>query len=61
MFRPVARFGRIQARALTAESVGDVVKAYAARAGYDAATFGRHLLRGGASARRPSAVRLWTA
>ena len=47
VFRPVDRFGRVQARALTAESVGDVVKAYAARAGYDAATFGGHSLRAG--------------
>lgn len=47
VFRPVSRDGRPRTTRLTSYSVGQVVKAYAARAGYDPAAFGGHSLRAG--------------
>ena len=45
LFRPVAKGGRLGARRLTANSVCDLVKAYAVRLGLNAADFGAHSLR----------------
>jgi integrase len=47
VFRPVTKMGRPRAARLTADSVGQLVKHYAGRAGLDAATFGGHSLRAG--------------
>lgn len=47
VFRPVSKEGRARDARLTPYSVGEIVKAYAARAGYDPATFGGHSLRAG--------------
>jgi site-specific recombinase XerD len=47
LFRPVAKGGRVLAEALTAESVANVVKAYAMRAGFDPGEFAGHSLRAG--------------
>ena len=47
VFRAVDRHGRVSPRPLVPETVGRIVQAYAARAGYDAATFGGHSLRAG--------------
>lgn len=47
IFRPVHKSGRVQEAALTTKSVGEIVKAYAARAGFDAAEFSGHSLRAG--------------
>ena len=47
LFRPVAKGGRVLAEGLTAESVANIVKAYATRAGFDAAEFAGHSLRAG--------------
>jgi site-specific recombinase XerD len=47
LFRPVAKGGRVLPQALTAESVANIVKARARRAGFDAATFAGHSLRAG--------------
>ncbi|HEY0777218.1 MAG TPA: site-specific integrase [Gemmatirosa sp.] len=46
-FRPVSKEGRPRVARFSAYSVGELVKAYAARAGYDPATFGGHSLRAG--------------
>jgi len=46
-FRPVGKGGRLGAERLTAKSVCDVVKAYAARIGLDEAAYGAHSLRSG--------------
>lgn len=47
VFRPVSKDSQPRAAHLTPYSVGQVVKVYAARAGYDAAAFGGHSLRSG--------------
>jgi site-specific recombinase XerD len=47
VFRPVSKDDRPRAARLTPYSVGQLVKAYAERAGYDPATFGGHSLRAG--------------
>jgi len=47
LFRPVAKGGRVLAEALTAESVANIVKAYAKRAGFDPGEFAGHSLRAG--------------
>jgi site-specific recombinase XerD len=47
LFRPVAKGGRVLATALTAESVANIVKAYAKRAGFEPAAFAGHSLRAG--------------
>jgi site-specific recombinase XerD len=47
VFRSITRGGRVGAAGLSAESVADLVKAYAQRAGLDASTFSGHSLRSG--------------
>lgn len=47
VFRSVAKGGRVLPEALTGRSVANIVKAYAERAGLDAATFSGHSLRAG--------------
>jgi site-specific recombinase XerD len=47
VFRSVAKGGRVRAEALTAETVANVVKACALRAGFDPAAFAGHSLRAG--------------
>lgn len=47
VFRPVSKEDRPRAARLTPHSVGQIVKTYAARAGYDPAAFGGHSLRAG--------------
>lgn len=47
IFRAITRGGRVGAAGLSAESVADLVKAYAKRAGLDASTFSGHSLRSG--------------
>ncbi|MCC0808706.1 tyrosine-type recombinase/integrase [Methylobacterium sp. W2] len=48
VFRPVSRSGRVRgAQRLTDRSIGDLVKHYAALAGFDPALFGGHSLRAG--------------
>lgn len=44
---PVSRHGALGPRAMTGQSVGEVVKKYAARAGLDPDAFGGHSLRAG--------------
>ncbi len=47
IFRPINRHGQVLPAALTDTSVAAIVKAYAERAGLDAATFAGHSLRRG--------------
>ena len=48
VFWPVSRSGRVRLGArLTDRSIGDLVKRYAAAAGFDPALFGGHSLRAG--------------
>jgi site-specific recombinase XerD len=47
LFRPVNKAGAVAASRLTCRSVANFVKAYAARAGFDASTFSGHSLRSG--------------
>ena len=47
IFRPIDRAGTVRASRLTCRSVANFVKAYAARAGFDATTFSGHSLRSG--------------
>jgi site-specific recombinase XerD len=47
IFRPISRGGQIRDRRLTAKSVCDITKGYAAKLGLDAASFGAHSLRSG--------------
>jgi hypothetical protein len=47
VFRSVAKGGRVQAAALKAESVADIVKHYATCAGLDPSAFAGHSLRSG--------------
>ncbi len=47
VFRPVTKDGRVRDARLSAFSVGQIVKAYAARAGLDPTAFGGHSLRAG--------------
>ena len=47
IFRPINRHGQVLPAALTDTSVAAIVKAYAGRAGLDAATFAGHSLRRG--------------
>jgi site-specific recombinase XerD len=47
VFRPMSRGGRVLPHALTPHSIGLIVKAYAAKAGFDASVFGGHSLRAG--------------
>jgi len=59
VFRPVGKGGRVGAERLTARSVCDLVKAYAARVGLDAESFGAHSLRSGfltSAARRGASI-----
>ncbi|MCL2429908.1 MAG: site-specific integrase, partial [Alphaproteobacteria bacterium] len=59
VFRPVGKGGRVGADRLTARSVCDLVKAYAARIGLDAEAYGAHSLRSGfliSAARRGASI-----
>jgi site-specific recombinase XerD len=47
IFRPINKAGTVGAARLTDRSVANIVKAYAARAGFDADTFSGHSLRAG--------------
>jgi site-specific recombinase XerD len=47
IFRPIDRAGTVRPSRLTDRSVSNIVKAYAARAGFDADTFSGHSLRAG--------------
>src|SRR3977135_358322 len=47
LFRPIDRHGNLLPSRLTAQSVANIVKAYAGRAGFDASTFSGHSLRSG--------------
>ena len=47
IFRPIDKAGTVRASRLTCRSVANFVKAYAARAGFDASTFSGHSLRAG--------------
>lgn len=47
MFRPINKAGRVILARLTDRSVANIVKVYAARAGFDARTFSGHSLRSG--------------
>jgi site-specific recombinase XerD len=47
VFRPIAKGGRIRLARLTDRSVATIVKAHAARAGFDPAQFAGHSLRSG--------------
>jgi site-specific recombinase XerD len=47
VFRPINKGGNTSAAALCAQSVADVVKTYATKAGFDPATFAGHSLRAG--------------
>ncbi len=47
IFRPIDRGGTVRPSRLTCRSVANFVKAYAARAGFDASTFSGHSLRSG--------------
>jgi hypothetical protein len=57
LFRSVAKGGRVLPEALTDRSVANIVKAYAERAGLDAAMFSGHSLRAGFLTPRPSMAR----
>jgi site-specific recombinase XerD len=59
IFRPVRKGGHVRDRRLTAKSVCDLVKSYAASIGLDASNFGAHSLRSGfltSAARRGASV-----
>jgi integrase len=59
IFRPVLKGGRLQATRLTAQSVCDLVKAYAGKLGLAQSDFGAHSLRSGfltSAARRGASV-----
>jgi site-specific recombinase XerD len=47
IFRPIDKAGTVRPRRLTCRSVANFIKAYAARAGFDAKTFSGHSLRSG--------------
>jgi site-specific recombinase XerD len=47
LFRPINKSGTVAASRLTDRSVANIVKEYASRAGFDAATFSAHSLRSG--------------
>jgi integrase len=47
IFRPIDKAGRVRSSRLTDRSVANIVKAYAARAGFDAGMFSGHSLRAG--------------
>jgi integrase len=47
IFRPIDKGGTVRDSRLTDRSVANIVKAYAARAGFDASTFSGHSLRAG--------------
>ena len=47
IFRPIDKAGTVRTSRLTCRSVANFVKAYAARAGFDASTFSGHSLRSG--------------
>jgi integrase len=47
IFRPIDKGGTVRAFRLACRSVANIVKAYAARAGFDASTFSGHSLRAG--------------
>ena len=47
IFRPINKAGTVAAERLTCRSVANIVKSYAALAGFDAATFSGHSLRSG--------------
>ena len=47
LFRPIDKAGTVAASRLTCRSVANIVKAYAARAGFDASLFSGHSLRSG--------------
>src|SRR5882672_6796679 len=47
IFRPIDKAGTVRASRLTYRSVANFVKAYAARAGFDASAFSGHSLRSG--------------
>jgi site-specific recombinase XerD len=59
LFRPVRKGGKVRDQRLTAKSVCDLVKHYAADVGLDASTFGAHSLRSGfltSAARRGASI-----
>jgi integrase len=47
IFRPIDKGGTVRGSRLTCRSVANIVKAYAARAGFDASVFSGHSLRSG--------------
>ena len=47
IFRPIDKAGTVRTSRLTCRSVANIVKAYAARAGFDASVFSGHSLRAG--------------
>jgi len=47
IFRPINKAGTVGSHRLTDRSVANIVKAYAARAGFDASKFSGHSLRSG--------------
>jgi site-specific recombinase XerD len=47
IFRPIDKAGTVRGSRLTCRSVANFIKAYAARAGFDASTFSGHSLRSG--------------
>jgi site-specific recombinase XerD len=47
IFRPIDKAGTVRASRLTCRSMANFVKAYAARAGFDAGTYSGHSLRSG--------------
>jgi site-specific recombinase XerD len=47
LFRPINKAGTVAASRLTCRSVANLVKSYAARAGFDSSTFSGHSLRSG--------------
>jgi integrase len=47
LFRPIDKGGTVRASRLTDRSVANIVKAHAARAGFDAGAFSGHSLRAG--------------
>jgi site-specific recombinase XerD len=59
VFRPVRKGGAVRDRRLTAKSVNDLIKSYAASVGLDAKSFGAHSLRSGfltSAARRGATI-----
>jgi hypothetical protein len=47
IFRPIDKAGTVRTSRLTCRSVANIIKAYAARAVFDASAFSGHSLRSG--------------